>query len=402
MFLAIRRFFNRNKRRFLITSGVIAAVYLGLGYLKKRFDDYQRQIAQERIQRARIRDKFERTQEDCLVTVGALCSVVNQRILTEIPVEDITRELQARRKVQTGKEGSLTGSSIDDSVAGESSATDAGDTAGEVELKTKSQLWVELKILSITRLLTLIYTDALVVLLTRLQLNILARSEYLEDAIDQASKKHGFQLKDADLLNDVDDVKDYTSEEEYLALSWWVLNRGWVALKQLIQQAVEDVFEEISPRYDLDIEEFAVLIGRVSQVLKQGLDLDKLLLPPPELQQFVIRSVNDSAPVDETVPLENKADSGSNNLDLLVQETHGYLKAPSCQIVYDSLVSTSLNQVLAQLVSKHQGSTVKLAMVLATVTKSSQMMKDPLDIVQSMDQVVELDELSASVYSNFE
>ena len=96
--------------------------------------------------------------------------------------------------------------------------------------KSKTELWNLLKIKTITRTLTLLYTVSGLFLITRLQLNILARRSYLESAIQMAGVKS--------TNNDIDPHENYIIEQSYLSLSWWLLNKGWSNLSSIIEALV--------------------------------------------------------------------------------------------------------------------------------------------------------------------
>ena len=114
--------------------------------------------------------------------------------------------------------------------------------------KSKTELWNLLKIKTITRTLTLLYTVSGLFLITRLQLNILARRSYLESAIQMAGVKS--------TNNDIDPHENYIIEQSYLSLSWWLLNKGWSNLSSIIEALVVKKFEKITPKTELSINEF--------------------------------------------------------------------------------------------------------------------------------------------------
>ena len=102
----------------------------------------------------------------------------------------------------------------------------------------------------LTRTLTLMYSISGLLLLTRLQLNILARRSYLESAIILAGGK----------VNDTETSQDYFIERYYLSLSWWLLNKGWLKISDLVEKVVTEKFNTINARTELSINKFDDLL----------------------------------------------------------------------------------------------------------------------------------------------
>lgn len=416
MFTSISQFFRRNRKRVFIGSSVIAIVYFGVGYLRQKFIDYQLKLAEERFSREQIRRRFEQTQKDALYTIYALIPVLATPIFESLPVEEITKSLQARRLEKKGLTGSTIGAS---SIGDENSSTTTDQAAlnpqspNTLERKTKNELWGELKSQSLTRLLTLIYSNALLILFTRLQLNILARREYLEDALKVAATKHGFSEKKIDLVDNTSaESTNYVNEQAYLSFSWWLLNRGWITIRERVKSSVDEVFEEINPRAELSLDDFAILLSKTQDLIERNDGeennfLSSVLLPPQNLENFVIQQTLD----DDNITTLSKDNS---ILRTLIDETKNYVNSSSSSIVLNSLINvgitTALNNIALTLSAKDpiqeppNEIKVKLAILLANITKASNDFKNATrsDYVNNMDKVPELDELSASVYSNFE
>jgi len=416
MFSGISSFFRRNRKRVIISSGVLAIVYFGLGFLRQKFIDYQLKLAEERFSREQIRRRFEQTQKDALYTIYALIPVLAGPIFESLPVEEITKSLQARRlekkNISANNSMVLGASSLGDEAS--STTTDQqplnGQSANTLDRKSKNELWNELKSQSLTRLLTLIYSNALLILFTRLQLNILARREYLEDALKVAATKHGFNEKIDLVDNTIVESSDYINEQAYLSFSWWLLNRGWITIREKVKNAVDEVFEEINPRAELSLDDFAILLSKTQGLIENDPEqsfISSVLLPPQNLETFVVQQTLDEDSI------QNLSQNNSI-MRTLIDETKNYVASSSSSIVLTSLVNVGITSVLNSIAlslsarDAHQDPPneikVKLAVLLANVTKASNDFKSATrsEYVNNMDKVPELDELSASVYSNFE
>ena len=95
---------------------------------------------------------------------------------------------------------------------------------------------------AITRSLTLLYTITLLSLLTRIQLNLLGRRNYLSSVVSLASypqQDHTINLEN----DDSDTVEraygnDFETNRKYLTFSWWLLHRGWKQVMANVENAV--------------------------------------------------------------------------------------------------------------------------------------------------------------------
>lgn len=220
-----------------------------------------------------IKRRFEQNQEDCSVTVLELLPQVVDAIMKDLPVERITTELQQKKAIKLARSGSISGPSgsaaesasqspaprnDDDNQSLQSFASESyvmgsysvegggtiGRRGGSGGGKSRTQLWNEIKIKSITRAFTLIYTVALLTILTRVQLNLLGRKNYLSSVVLLSERE------DTPTINLVDNEagKSYTQgvdaevNRQYLIFSWWFLNRGWRRVKDKVESAVKDVF----------------------------------------------------------------------------------------------------------------------------------------------------------------
>jgi hypothetical protein len=118
-------------------------------------------------------------------------------------------------------------------------------------------------VIAVTRSYTLIYTLSLLILLTRIQLNLLGRRNYLSSVMSMASAPANastISLED----HDDDDPghafgNDFETNRRYLTFSWWLLHRGWKDLMEKVKSAVEEVFAPLNPREDISLEKLSEL-----------------------------------------------------------------------------------------------------------------------------------------------
>lgn len=242
------------------------------------------------LTRPSLRRRFQQNQDDCTITVLALLPTATENILHALPVERITHDLQQKKAERLGRSaGTLNPSSALPS-SGPSSVTDddgrslasfqsegyvhasqmaasGADVGASNPKKSKGQLWNDLKIGSITRAFTLLYTLSLLTLLTRIQLNLLGRRNYLSSVVSMAS--HSPQDPTISLENRDDDGveptygNDFETNRKFLTFSWWLLHRGWRGVMEKLETAVEAVFGPLNPREDIPLEKLSALILEV-------------------------------------------------------------------------------------------------------------------------------------------
>ncbi|CAK7241035.1 MAG: peroxin [Sporothrix thermara] len=358
MFAATRQWFRRHRTPIAVGVSLVGAGYVATQYVMAKLNDARERMSSDRIAKENLRRRFEQNQEDCTFTVLALLPTVTTNILEAMNTEAITYQIQsmktgggaaAARSVRSEGANSISPPSIADTLVTEdegrsmaSLQSESGVHASQVALpaqaptsnpapvtapegsetqqgppkprKTKRQLWDELTISSITRAYTLLYTVSLLVMLTRIQLNLLGRRSYLSSVVSLAT---GSAQATISLENNDDDSLlqqqhalgnsvDFEVNRKYLAFSWWLLNRSWADLSQRVETAVRTVFGHLSPRDLVSLDNFADLTRQVRQLVERGPIEPSavaatstassqqprwlpLVLPPPGLEDFVLR-----------------------------------------------------------------------------------------------------------------
>lgn len=433
-------FLNRHKRKLVITAGMAAGSYFIVDYVKTKFFELQDRLATERAAQENLKRRFEQNQQDATFTIMALLPSVSRQILEKYPVEKITQELQAKRSEQkaTKSTASDADSTINESVQTLPSVSETGSEvvveksvekrAENSNKKSKSQLWRELKIQSVTRAFTLIYTSALLVFFTRLQLNILGRKNYVVSVIHLAEKKKNKDDGEITMFPTEQDLEKLALEEDelrmnrmYLTLSWWLLNKGWVALSERIEDAVTEVFEPVSLRSELSLQEFSNLVGQVQ------LKIDKPLVISPDSSNHFLHNLLPSRELETYVLSQAPAPPGepqeaivSEPLRQLIDETADFIESPGAVDVIQLLVNAGLTEFINKVsalypsISETTTSTtendstnkVRLASIVVNVAKQAQGISggtpfDPNQYIVGMINTPELDGFSALVYSNF-
>ena len=291
-----------------------------------------------------------------------------------------------------------------------------------------------LGVLAITRAYTLIYTLALLTMLTRVQLNLLGRRSYLSSVVSLAT---GSAQATISLENNDDDNPnqaygdDFETNRKYLTFSWWLLNKGWVDVMQRVENAVREVFGSLSPRDQLSFEAFSELTSKVRKLVEGGGPSQErttwlaFLLPPTDMEEYVLKEsgiLDDSATLQtQTAPAPSSAGSTSS-LRRLLDETADLTESPAFSqvltLVLDAGFSKLLDQKLAfgafelppppvggpspELQRLKSSKTVLLPKILSILTRQAHSIGNgmPNEYLQEMDQVREVEAFAAVVYSS--
>ncbi|KAI0386215.1 Peroxin-3 [Hypomontagnella monticulosa] len=482
MISATRQWFRRNRTPIAIGVGVIGAGYLATQYVLNKINDARERMSSDRIAKENLRRRFEQNQEDCTFTVLALLPTATTNILEDMNTEKISLEIQQMKgnakSLRSSAESSAAAPSIADTTLTEeegksiaSLQSESGVHASQVALpspsnagegsqdggqvaqrsrKTKRQLWDDLIISSITRAFTLIYTLALLTMLTRVQLNLLGRRSYLSSVVALAT---GTTQSTISLENNDDDNpdhaygSDFETNRKYLTFSWWLLNRGWVEIMEHVETAVRDVFGHLSPRdllsfdtfWQLTLEVRRKMEGRseeeIANGIRPGAKWLPFLLPPTKMEDYVLRESGvlcESA----TVATQNDASSVSSSseptLRRLLDETSDLIESPAFAHVLSLLLDAGFSTLLhkkvlpvafdmpaspfitppskdmVRLVGQQAAASaagskvVLLPKILSVLTRQAHAIGNgmPNEYLQDMEQVRDLEAFAAVVYSS--
>ncbi|KAF4824042.1 Peroxisomal biogenesis factor 3 [Colletotrichum tropicale] len=468
MFDATRRWFRRNRTPLAIGVGVVGAGYVVTNYVLGKINDARERMSSDRIAKENLRRRFEQNQEDCTFTVLALLPSATTSILEAMNTEKITYEIQKMKgqtkSVKSGSGESVSPPSIADTTmtadddgrsvvssgvqsesglhasqmtvpsaaatSGEGTAAQDGGAASAAAAqkarKTKRQLWDDLTISSITRAFTLLYTLALLTMLTRVQLNLLGRRSYLSSVISLAT---GAAQATISLENNDDDGlepygNDFETNRRYLTFSWWLLNEGWKEIGQRVEAAVRQVFGHLSPRDLLSFEQFSELTLAVRKNVEGATPEERrkakwlpYLLPPRNKEDHVLREsgILEESTVMLSESTTSQSPASSPAVRRLLDETSDLIESPSfthvLTLLLDAGFSTLVDKKLASAAfdkpdlaqsEPRTSQVVLLPKILSVLTRQAHVIGNgmPNEYLQEMEQVRDLEGFAAVVYSS--
>ncbi|KAF2861987.1 Peroxin-3 [Piedraia hortae CBS 480.64] len=413
-----RRWFRRNRNYVFVGAGVIGAGYLVGQYVLSKLQEARQRMTEDRVAKENLQRRFRQNQEDCTYTVLALLPTVREEVFSALPVEQISEQLQQERQERLQRGGVRSdASSVPDE---DKSVTSSGyvDAAAEHSppRRKRAELWEEMKINSIVRALTLLYTLSLLTLLTRIQLNLLGRRTYLSSVVALAAPPDIQGSTKISLENRDDDGyevygNDFETNRKYLTFSWWLLHRGSLQIMNRVREAVEEVFGWVNIREEVTMERLSELIMDVRRKVEGATEDERLetqwlpyLLPSKSEEADVIRqagSTDDSTDINPS-------------LRRLLEETSDLIESPP----FTQVLTHTLDFTYSHLVDHYvaieafkQVKIKKLAHILPVFcrqahfisTGSGDVANEENEYLCAIDKTRELEAFAAIIYSsNFE
>ncbi|RMD41492.1 hypothetical protein DV735_g3657, partial [Chaetothyriales sp. CBS 134920] len=391
MLAATRRWFRRNRTYLAIGTAVVGGSYLVGQYVLGKLNEARERAQLDRIAKENIRRRFEQNQTDCSITVIALLPTLTDNILHALPCEQITQELQQKRAERLARaSGAENGSEQSSQRDGDSASLASFQSGsyvyasqiidGSPPKKSKAQLWNELKISSVTRAFTFIYSLSLLILFTRIQLNLLGRLNYLQSVLSLAQppspgRSNSISLEDHDDANAALSFgHDFETNRKYLTYSWWIMHKGYAQILDKVRIAVEQVWGPVSPTEMLTADRLRGLVMEVRKKVEGATDNDRYaakwlpyLLPPREEEEGMLVEAGfltppSSSPIQRAQPTPGSGpststvqpDSNTDSAPLrqLLDETADLIDSPSFTrvntLILNALFSLLIDQKVIQ------------------------------------------------------
>lgn len=197
MFSSVRNFLSRHKRKFLVTGVLVGGTALALQYAQRKLREFQEQQARDFIERQRRTQHFELTERTCNQAIMGVSQPLCDELLRTLDTEPIVQQLRGRPD-------------------------------------NKQELWLELKVLAFTRLVTLVYACSMLVVSLRVQLNILGGYMYRESVSGRVHLTANMQ-------------------QTYLSLNQHFLGAGIARMGALIEAKVRSILGEYDLRQEMSL-----------------------------------------------------------------------------------------------------------------------------------------------------
>jgi peroxin-3 len=205
MFSSLRGFFERHRRKIVITGALLGGAY-ALGKLAQwKLSDWYETQHVEFLAQSKKQLHFDGNQKTCNTTFYSLLPSLQDAIFEQLDSEAITEKLKNKPS-------------------------------------DKLLLWEELKILSFTRTVTAIYATSLLAVFLRVQLNLLGGYMYL-DVEGTAPEANGTATPEESGGVYMSD----STQKKYLGIVRYFLETGVKDLVYVVQHTVEGIYQLMPP-----------------------------------------------------------------------------------------------------------------------------------------------------------
>ena len=136
MFSRIRNFAERHYKKFVLTGAVVGGAYLLKHYAERKFYEWQEREMDQLLERSKKQQHFESTDRTCNITISSVMMKVEAQIAKSLDSDEITLLLKNKAP-------------------------------------NKKELWDQLKVIAISRIVTYIYANSMLVILLKTQVHIL-------------------------------------------------------------------------------------------------------------------------------------------------------------------------------------------------------------------------------------
>ncbi|XP_052025526.1 peroxisomal biogenesis factor 3 [Apodemus sylvaticus] len=364
MLRSMWNFLKRHKKKCIFLGTVLGGVYILGKYGQKKIREIQEREAAEYIAQARRQYHFESNQRTCNMTVLSMLPTLREALMQQLNSESLTALLKNRPS-------------------------------------NKLEIWEDLKIISFTRSIVAVYSTCMLVVLLRVQLNIIGGYIYLDNAT--VGKNGTTVLAPPDV------------QQQYLSSIQHLLGDGLTELVTVIKQAVQRILGSVSLKHSLSLLDLEQKLKEIRILVEQHRsswnDKD---VPTSSLCQYMMP--------DEETPLAAQA-YGLSPRDIttikLLNETRDMLESPD----FSTVLNTCLNRGFSRLLDNmaeffrpteqdlHHGNSINslssvslpLAKIIPIVNGQihSVCSETPSHFVQDLLMMEQVKDFAANVYEAF-
>ncbi|XP_070362641.1 peroxisomal biogenesis factor 3 isoform X2 [Equus asinus] len=266
-------FLKRHKKKCIFLGAVLGGVYILGKYGQKKIREMQEREAAEYIAQARRQYHFESNQRTCNMTVLSMLPTLREALMQQLNSESLTALLKNRFQPQNTMSRYTEPGLLEKWMI----------SCLQQELKkmnpeqlfmpsNKLEIWEDLKIISFTRSIVAVYSTCMLVVLLRVQLNIIGGYIYLDNA---AVGKNGTTV-----------LAPPDVQQQYLSSIQHLLGDGLTELITVIKQAVQKILGSpdfstvlstcLNRGFSRLLDNMAEFFRPTDQDLQQGSSMDSL------------------------------------------------------------------------------------------------------------------------------
>ncbi|XP_040206506.1 peroxisomal biogenesis factor 3 [Rana temporaria] len=290
--LSVWNFLKRHKKKFLFFGAFAGGVYILGKYAQKKIREIQEREAAEYIAQARRQYHFESNQRTCNMTVLSMLPALKEALMQQLNSESLTSLLKSRPT-------------------------------------NKIEIWEDLKVMSFTRSIGAVYSTCMLVVLLRVQLNIIGGYIYLDNS-SGGKPCNGLQASPE-------------VQQQYLSSIQHLLGDGLTELITIVKQAVQKVLGSLSLKHSLSLMDLEQHIKEIRRLVEEYGETPTVKASQSKsmLCQFMM--------ADEENPLTAQA-CGLTEKDVitirLLNETRDMLESQDFSTVLNSCLSRGFGRLL--------------------------------------------------------
>ncbi|KAM8946284.1 peroxisomal biogenesis factor 3 isoform 2-T2 [Pelodytes ibericus] len=290
--LSVWNFLKRHKRKFMFFGAFAGGVYILGKYAQKKIREIQEREAAEYIAQARRQYHFESNQRTCNMTVLSMLPALKETVMQQLNSESLTSLLKSRPA-------------------------------------NKIEIWEDLKIISFSRSIVAVYSTCMLIVLLRVQLNIIGGYIYLDNS---SVGKNGTTLQASPEV-----------QQQYLSSIQHLLGDGLTELITTVKQAVQRELGSLSLKHSLSLLELEEKIKEIRRQIEGSMESPGLV--GSECKSRLCRYMMS----DEENPLNTQA-CGLTEKDVttirLLNETWDMLESQDFSTVLNSCLSRGFGRLL--------------------------------------------------------
>jgi peroxin-3 len=292
MFSGIWNFVKRHRRKFVFAGAVIGGAIVVSKYAKKKFQELQDDEAAECLSYARRQHHFDSNQRTCNMTVLSMMPTVRDALLQAMDSESLTAQLKNRPD-------------------------------------NKIEIWETLKIMSFTRTICSVYSSCMLIVVLRVQLNIIGGYMYLDSVLN----KNGTAVEPAVATSEV--------QNKYLQNIYYLVQQGLTDLIGDVDKAVQNVIGSMSLKERVSLYDVQEIFTKVRKQLEYRQHNGYYDAPTTSLCRFIIP---EESGLDQACSLSQE----EITLNKLMKETQDMLESAD----FHSVITMCLDTAFARLLDK--------------------------------------------------
>nr|XP_058163562.1 peroxisomal biogenesis factor 3 isoform X1 [Dasypus novemcinctus] len=331
MLRSMWNFLKRHKKKCLFLGTVLGGVYILGKYGQKKIREIQEREAAEYIAQARRQYHFESNQRTCNMTVLSMLPTLREALMQQLNSESLTALLKNRpsNKLEIWEDLKI----IKPQGLGQLLPIKQGQRSPFVSTSVSGEEGTVLpwtpRASSFTRSIVAVYSTCMLVILLRVQLNIIGGYIYLDNA---AVGRNGTTV-----------LAPPDVQQQYLSSIQHLLGDGLTELITVIKQAVRNILGSVSLKHSLSLLDLEHKLKEIRTLVEQKssspwVDADG---PGPFLCQYMMP--------DEEAPLAAQA-CGLSPRDVttikLLNETRDMLESPDFRTVLDTCLNRGFSRLL--------------------------------------------------------